>query len=88
MVPSPKVGPTAAKEQPGSVEMIPEPAMKAGEQYGDFHTGRGGEGNIHRDKYGGHSKPQHEKKEGGLLEKAKHVIGLNKKKDEEKSESA
>lgn len=82
MVPSPKVGPTSGGTvKQGADDVIPEPAMKAGEQYADFHTGRGGEGNIHRDKYGGHSKPQHEKKEG-LLDKAKHAIGLDKKKEE------
>ena len=80
MVPSPKVGPA---DQPGSDDVIPEPAMKAGDQYADFHTGRGGEGNVHRDKYGGHSKPPHEKKEGGFLDKAKHAIGLDKKKEGE-----
>ena len=84
MVPSPKVGPSAGSGQVGSVETIPEPAMKAGEQYADFHTGRAGAGNVHRDKYGGHSKAQHEKKEGGLLEKAKQAIGLDKKKEDVK----
>ena len=80
MVPSPKVAPA---DQPGSAEAIPEPAMKAGEQYPDYHTGRGGGGNVHRDKYGGHSKPQHEKHEGGFLDKAKHAMGLDKKKEGE-----
>ena len=58
--------------------------MKAGEQYADFHTGRGGGGNVHRDKYGGHSKEQKEKKEGheSLIDKAKHAMGMDKKKEE------
>lgn len=43
-----------------SEEVAPEPAMKTvgagkdGEGYEDFHTGRGGQGNVHKDKYGGH----------------------------------
>lgn len=50
-----------------------------GSHQSDFHTGRGGEGNIHRAKYGGHSKPQKEHGEGhGLVEKAKHAVGLDK----------
>ena len=82
MVPSPRVGATSGGPVPqSSDDVIPEPAMKAGEQYADFHTGRGGEGNVHRDKYGGHSKAQDGKKEG-LLDKAKHAIGLDKKKEE------
>jgi hypothetical protein len=41
---------------------------------------------VHMDKYGGHSGPQHEhgKHEGGnLLDKAKHALGLDKKKEGE-----
>ena len=67
----------------GSEEVIPESNWKrAGEQYEDYHTGRGGGGNVHRDKYGGHSKPQKEHKEGGgLMDKAKHMVGMDKKKE-------
>lgn len=86
MVPSPRVGPTTdGLPKTTGEDVIPEPAMKAGDHYSDFHTGRGGAGNEHRDKYGGHSKPQHEKKEG-LLERAKHAIGLDKEKKEKTPE--
>jgi len=78
----------------GSADEIPETAMR--EQtpgYENYHTGRGGGGNIHKDKYGGHTskreqeeaeaKEKHEKAEkakgGGFIEKAKHAIGLDKK---------
>ena len=95
MVPSPRASPapggTGIGNPPsgGSEEVVPETSMRqAGEQYADFHTGRGGEGNIHRDKYGGHSKPQKKDGEGGgggggLMDKAKHAVGLDRKKREE-----
>lgn len=83
--PAPGRGPSAPPAERRSQDVVPEPAMKAGEQYENFHTGRGGEGNIHRDKYGGHSHPQKEKKEGheSLIDKAKHAMGLDRKKGEE-----
>src|ERR1700761_8833758 len=58
-----------------SHDAIPEPAMRSGEGYENYHTGRGGEGNVHRDKYGGHSKPQKEHKEGGFVDTVKHAFG-------------
>lgn len=78
MVDSPKVAPAG-----GSVEAIPETATKDG-PYENYHTGRAGAGNVHRDKYGGHSKPQKKEQEerkdsGGLMEKAKHAVGMDKK---------
>ena len=45
----------------------------------NFHTGRGGQGNVHKDKHGGHSSAN-----GGetdLIGKAKHMLGLDKKKE-------
>ena len=58
--------------------------MKAGEHQENFHTGRGGEGNVYREKYGGHTNPQpgQEGYKEGFIEKAKHVIGLDKHKKE------
>lgn len=39
---------------------MPEPALRApGADYANYHTGRGGEGNVHREKYDGHSGPRH-----------------------------
>ena len=86
MVPSPRINPSEGPGSAvgGSVETMPE-GQRVGENYADFHTGRGGEGNVHRDKFGGHSHPPKEQKEGhggGLLEKAKHAVGMDKKKGE------
>lgn len=59
-------------------DVVPEPAFRSAEGHENFHTGRGGEGNVHRDQFGGHSHDHSGHKEG-LLEKAKHAIGLDKK---------
>lgn len=71
-----------------SEEVIPESATRAvqpGDGYENYHTGRGGEGNVHKEKYGGHSKPQQgeHKEKGGLLDKVKNVIGGKKEKTPE-----
>ncbi|KAK1060832.1 hypothetical protein LTR74_011523 [Friedmanniomyces endolithicus] len=60
-----------------SEEVVPETAMRSSEGYENYHTGRGGQGNVHRDAFGGHSGPARKegKGEGGLLEKAKAVFG-------------
>ena len=79
-----------------SEEIVPESATRAaGGDYSDFHTGRGGQGNIHKEKYGGHStlkeqdaanlrnSPKNSPKVGAqkesMLEKVKHAVGLDKK---------
>ncbi|CAK4033635.1 Hypothetical predicted protein [Lecanosticta acicola] len=64
-----------------SEEVVPESATRVpGKEYENFHTGRGGEGNVHREKHGGHSSPQKEHAGvQGLVEKAKHAVGLDKK---------
>ncbi|KAH0198461.1 hypothetical protein KCU99_g7816, partial [Aureobasidium melanogenum] len=74
------VGPVDGKSS-GSEDVIPEPAMRNSAGYDNFHTGRGGEGNIYKEKYGGHSAPtqekgkeqQHEKE--SLGDKVKHLFG-------------
>ncbi|KAK0269212.1 hypothetical protein LTR35_014920 [Friedmanniomyces endolithicus] len=60
-----------------SEDVVPETAMRSAEGYENYHTGRGGQGNVHRDAFGGHSGPGRKegKGEGGLLEKAKAVFG-------------
>ena len=68
--------PTAATQ---SEDVVPEPAMRGQEGYENYHTGRGGQGNIHRDEFGGHSHAQPTGKHESLLDKAKHAIGLDKK---------
>lgn len=83
MVPSPRTGtPVGVRSE----DVIPETAMRSGEGHENFHTGRGGEGNIHREKYGGHSGPQGQQHEG-LLEKAKHALGIGKGKESKLSSS-
>ncbi|KAG9677885.1 hypothetical protein KCV03_g2153, partial [Aureobasidium melanogenum] len=80
IVDSPRVGPVDGKSS-GSEDVIPEPAMRNSAGYDNFHTGRGGEGNIYKEKYGGHSAPtqekgkeqQHEKE--SLGDKVKHLFG-------------
>ena len=76
MVPSPRNQSPAAGVKP-SDDIIPEPATTERHQE-NFHTGRGGEGNVHRDKYGGHSGPREE--QGSLIDRAKHAMGMDKKK--------
>lgn len=76
-----------------STDVIPEPALRQpGPDHANYHTGRGGEGNIHRKKYGGHSGPQKEDEEKhhhvekeaegegaekGLGEKVTHLLHMD-----------
>ncbi|EMC95163.1 hypothetical protein BAUCODRAFT_35155 [Baudoinia panamericana UAMH 10762] len=80
---SPRTGTPAAGINPSvppSKDFIPETATRTAEGHENFHTGRGGQGNVHKDKYGGHSTPQpgqqghHE----DILGKAKHALGFDK----------
>lgn len=57
---------------PGDTDVVPETAMRPGQECENFHTGRGGEGNVHKDRPTGH---EHE----GLKEKAKHLFRGGKK---------
>jgi len=64
-----------------SEDIIPETAMRApGPQYDNFHTGRGGGGNVYKEKYGGHSGPQDGEGEGALGRIKEKVEGLFGKK--------
>ncbi|OCK72937.1 hypothetical protein K432DRAFT_430825 [Lepidopterella palustris CBS 459.81] len=56
-----------------SQDIIPETALREGQE--NFHTGRGGEGNVHKEKYGGHSHAPHE----SIGDKVKHFLGKDKK---------
>ncbi|KAL1643291.1 hypothetical protein SLS58_004962 [Diplodia intermedia] len=64
-------------------DVVPETALRQpGAGYENFHTGRGGEGNVHRGEYGGHSSPQPERQEGGGgggAAAAAHKEGLGEK---------
>lgn len=57
---------------PGDSDVVPETALRPGHEHENFHTGRGGEGNVHKDRPTGH---EHE----GLKERAKHLFGGGKK---------
>lgn len=66
---SPHIKPHQGGAHPGDVDVVPETAMRpAKAESENFHTGRGGGGNVHRE---GH---EHE----GLKEKAKHLFGGKK----------
>ncbi|KAF2754317.1 hypothetical protein EJ05DRAFT_479834 [Pseudovirgaria hyperparasitica] len=77
---TPKLGAT----QRDDAEIVPETALKHGE-YENYHTGRGGEGNVHKEKYGGHSQAQKEHKtteegKSSIADKVKHALHLDKDK--------
>ncbi|SMQ50395.1 unnamed protein product [Zymoseptoria tritici ST99CH_1A5] len=66
-----------------SVDIIPESATRPVGQpgYENFHTGRAGAGNVHKEKWGGHSTKGEQEKglkekdsKGGLVEKVKEMI--------------
>ncbi|KAK5124312.1 hypothetical protein LTR85_002015 [Meristemomyces frigidus] len=80
---SPRIGsPRAGTPVSASEEVIPETAMRPADGQENFHTGRGGQGNVHKDKYGGHSSPQGGRKQS-IVDKAKHAVGLDKNKHED-----
>jgi len=85
IVASPQVKPTRRLSQ----DVIPEANLVPAEGHENFHTGRGGAGNEHIQKYGGHSKPQHVPGEAGrkdsIVDKAKHKVEelLHKKKKDD-----
>ncbi|KAL1311651.1 hypothetical protein AAFC00_001761 [Neodothiora populina] len=64
-----------------SEDVVPEPAMRPAHQE-NFHTGRGGEGNVHKEKYGGHS---HAHKES-IGDKVKHMLHMDKEKEHDAAE--
>ncbi|KAF2403729.1 hypothetical protein EJ06DRAFT_470931 [Trichodelitschia bisporula] len=72
IVASPKLGPTEGRR---STDVIPETALRTDEGHENFHTGRGGGGNVHKEKYGGHttdpSKPS-------IVDKAKSLFHKDK----------
>lgn len=79
MIDSPRLRPkdTPAQED----DYVPETAFRTGEGHENFHTGRGGQGNIHKEKYGGHSNSALGKESIG--DKVKHLFGKGKPKEEE-----
>lgn len=73
MVESPRVG--AVDGRRGSQDIIPEQNLVEG--HPDFHTGRGGGGNIHREKYGGHTSDPNKP---SIIEQIKTIIPHHKEK--------
>lgn len=90
------VQPTGSQSNKPSEEVIPESATRiGGSDQDNFHTGRGGQGNIHKEKYGGHSSAKEQDaaiaknspknsphvgaQKESILEKVKHAVGLDKK---------
>ncbi|KAL9125573.1 MAG: hypothetical protein Q9217_005238 [Psora testacea] len=64
---SPGLKPT--KKQPGDVDVVPETAIRrSGEGHENYHVGRGGEGNAHKEKHEKH----------GLMDKVKEKLGGKK----------
>ncbi|KAI4122476.1 MAG: hypothetical protein LQ338_005801 [Usnochroma carphineum] len=71
---SPHVKPTNPGGHPGDEDIVPETALRRpSAEYENYHTGRGGEGNVHKEKHNGEH-GEHE----GVAEKIKHKI-LGKK---------
>lgn len=75
---SPHTKPTNPAGHPGDTDVVPETAIKGppgtGAGYENFHVGRGGEGNVHREGQGGGLKGKAE----GLKEKILHPHGNGK----------
>jgi hypothetical protein len=57
------------------VEVVPETATRPSQEYGDFHTGRGGEGNVHL------SEQKTKKHPEGLADKLKHKLFKSTRKE-------
>ncbi|CAO1598169.1 hypothetical protein XANCAGTX0491_001939 [Xanthoria calcicola] len=66
---SPHVKPTNVGNQKGDTDVIPETSLREpGSGYENYHTGRGGAANVHKEHEG------HEEHEEGLVDKIKHKI--------------
>jgi len=72
---SPRLGPDRGRRD--SQDIIPETALREGQE--NYHIGRGGEGNVHKEKYGGHSKSPNRETLG---DKVKHILRVDKKHEE------
>ncbi len=58
----------------GDADVVPETAMRPESEHESFHTGRGGGGNVHKDRAAGQGQG-HE----GLKERAKMLFGGGRK---------
>lgn len=73
MAKSPLIRPADGSPRTSS-DFIPEDVLRKPQE--NFHTGRGGEGNVHKEKYGGHS---HSPDRKGPMDKIKHALHLDGK---------
>ncbi|KAL8922989.1 MAG: hypothetical protein Q9172_003321 [Xanthocarpia lactea] len=72
---SPHVKPTNIGNQKGDTDVVPETALREpGAGYENYHTGRGGAANVHKEKH----EESGEKEHGGLVDKIKHKISGKK----------
>jgi len=76
------VKPPADAVRQGSQDVIPDVNKVLAEGHEDFHTGRGGGGNVHKEKYGGHT---HDPSKPSLIDKAKTLLKGKKEKTPEPS---
>jgi hypothetical protein len=77
---SPLLGPQETSGR-RSTDIIPETALRQPQE--TFHTGRGGGGNVYKEKYGGHSHaPSDGSNGGGVKEKVKALFGKDGKKEQ------
>jgi len=78
IVESPSIKPTPSQD----ADVVPQTALR--EHQEDFHTGRGGEGNVHRDKFGGHTSDPNRL---GVGDKVKKFLGLGAQQKDEKGKA-
>ncbi|KAL8906138.1 MAG: hypothetical protein Q9171_006394 [Xanthocarpia ochracea] len=72
---SPRVKPTNIGNQKGDTDVVPETALREpGAGYENYHTGRGGAANVHKEKHEESEEKEHE----GLVDKIKHKISGKK----------
>ncbi|KAH7076642.1 hypothetical protein BKA63DRAFT_602402 [Paraphoma chrysanthemicola] len=79
---SPLLAPQSEHTGRRSQDFVPE--INAREGQDEFHTGRGGAGNVYKEKHGGHSSSQSPERKG-LGDKIKHALHLDKDKKHEPS---
>ncbi|KAL8919175.1 MAG: hypothetical protein Q9208_006935 [Pyrenodesmia sp. 3 TL-2023] len=67
---SPRVKPSNPGGKPGDTDIIPETALREpGASYENYHVGRGGGGNVHKEKH-----TEEKSEHGGIGEKLKNKL--------------
>ncbi|KAL8714758.1 MAG: hypothetical protein Q9220_001271 [cf. Caloplaca sp. 1 TL-2023] len=72
---SPHIKPTHLDGERGDADIVPETAMREPQE--NYHIGRGGQGNVHKEKHHEETGEHHE----GLGEKLKHKVLGHKEKE-------